>query len=143
MSSKPWYANGLRFECTQCGRCCTNHGAYTFVNLTYADADRIAAHLGLARPEFLREHCEVEPGYFPHLRNEGDACRFLTPEGHCAIYPVRPKQCATWPFWRENLAREAWDGPVRDCCPGVGQGPTYPAEEVERIADETERWYGA
>ena len=141
MESKPWYAKGLRFECSQCGNCCKNHGAYTYVNLSPADTRRIAAHLGLSRTDFLREHCELEPGFFPHLRNDGEACRFLTAEGRCRIYPVRPVQCATWPFWRENLERETWDGPVRTCCPGIGQGPTHSAEEIERRADETERCY--
>ena len=55
---------------------------------------------------------------------------------------MRPKQCATWPFWEENLRDEArWKGPVGECCPGIGQGPLFSAEEVERQARETEAWY--
>ena len=69
------------------------------------------------------------------------ACPFLGADNRCHIYPVRPKQCATWPFWEENLERASWDGPVRECCPGIGSGPLHSAEEVERLAAETEAWY--
>ena len=31
----------------------------------------------------------------------------------CSIYPVRPLQCRTWPFWPENLAEIAPAGIVR------------------------------
>ena len=72
------------------------------------------------------------------------ACPFQEPSGVCSIYPVRPKQCATWPFWEENLAsEEVWNGPVAACCPGIGRGPLHPREEIERIARETEAWYDA
>jgi len=30
---KPWYHKGLRFECSQCGACCTSHGEFTYVYL--------------------------------------------------------------------------------------------------------------
>ena len=68
------------------------------------------------------------------------ACPFLAPEGGCQVYAARPKQCRTWPFWEENLDRARWEGPVRDCCPGIGTGPLHPAAEVERIARENEEW---
>ena len=70
-----------------------------------------------------------------------EACAFLDEANRCRIYPVRPKQCATWPFWEENLERSNWEGPVKACCPGIDTGPLVPAAEVERIAAETEAWY--
>ncbi len=141
MSPKSWYDKGLRFECTQCGNCCTNHGDYTYVYLAEADVEAIAAHLGLSRRSFLARYCTREDG-FVSLRMDAPACPFLGADRRCAIYPVRPKQCATWPFWRENLDDKAtWDGPVRDCCPGIGRGELRSAQEIDRIAEETERWY--
>ena len=139
MSSKPWYANGLRFECTQCGNCCRNHGDYTYVYLIEAEIERIAHHLKLSREAFLAEFCFEEDGWIS-LRMDA-ACPFLEQDNRCAIYPVRPKQCATWPFWDENLVRKTWEGPVKECCPGIGHGPLVHAKEVERIARETEEWY--
>ena len=29
---KPWYAEGLRFKCTECGQCCTGAPGYVWVN---------------------------------------------------------------------------------------------------------------
>lgn len=138
--SKPWYHKGLRFECTQCGNCCRNHGDYTFVYLAERDVTAIADHLGLSRARFLERYCQEVEGWVT-LRMDAPACPFLQADARCGIYPVRPKQCATWPFWEENLEKEAWEGSVRDCCPGLDQGPLHSAEEVERIARETEAWY--
>jgi uncharacterized protein len=141
MSDKPWYAKGLRFQCQRCGNCCRNHGEYTYVSLTEVELREIPAFLGLTPAEFLARYCESAPGYLPTLRMDRPACPFLTEERSCSIYPVRPKQCRTWPFWTENLVRATWEGPVRECCPGIGQGPLHPADEVERIARENDEWY--
>ena len=141
MSHKPWYQNGLRFQCTTCGNCCRNHGEYAFVYLVDADVAAIAAHLGLERKVFLERFCQRVDGWIT-LRMDQPACQFLAADNRCSIYPVRPKQCATWPFWKENLERATWEGPVKACCPGIGQGPLHFAEEVDRSAQETEDWYG-
>lgn len=140
MSPKPWYNKGLRFDCTRCGNCCKTHGEYAYVYLAERDLSAIAQHLGLSRADFLARHCEREDGWVL-LRMDQPACPFLTSENTCSIYPVRPKQCATWPFWRENLERAQWEGPVRETCPGIGRGPLHPAAEIERIARENEEWY--
>jgi uncharacterized protein len=142
MPSKPWYHKGLRFECTRCGNCCRNHGDYTHVYLTERDLADIPAHLGLTRGEFLSRYCATEDGWTV-LRMDQPACPFLEEDNQCGIYPVRPKQCASWPFWTENLARAAWEGPVKDCCPGIGKGPLHPREQIEHTAAETDRWYDA
>jgi Fe-S-cluster containining protein len=63
------------------------------------------------------------------------ACAFLDENNRCKIYPVRPKQCATWPFWTENLERAAWEGPVKDCCPGIGKGELTLRMRAHRARD--------
>lgn len=138
MSSKPWYDKGLRFECTQCGNCCKNHGQYTFVNLSERDLERIPKFLGLTRRQFLDRYCLSTPGFFPSLKFDEAACTFLDEHNRCRIYPVRPLQCETWPFWTENLEPKVWSGEVKDCCPGIDHGPLYPREEIERRAKATD-----
>ena len=142
MASNRWYSKGLRFGCTRCGNCCRNHGDYTHVYLTQRDVTAISGHLDLSEARFLEDYCEERDGWVT-LRMDRPACPFLGGDNTCGIYPVRPKQCATWPFWKENLDRATWEGPVRTTCPGLGTGRLYSAEEIETIAEETEAWYEA
>jgi hypothetical protein len=101
----------------------------------------IAAWLGLERREFLTRYCVEKDGAVT-LRTDSPACAFLREDNRCAIYAVRPKQCATWPFWRENLEKAVWEDEVSACCPGIGEGERHSAAEIERIAAEDARWYG-
>ena len=39
--------------------------------------------------------------------------------------------------------RARWEGPVSEICPGIGEGPLVPRDEIERQARETEDWYEA
>ena len=132
MSSKPWYHKGLKFACTQCGNCCRNHGDYTYVYLSPREVSAIARHLGMARRAFLEAYCKAEDGWVT-LRMDAPACPFLSEENRCRIYPVRPAQCAAWPFWKENLDRATWEEIQRDC-PGIGQGELHSRAEIERTA---------
>lgn len=141
MADKPWYENGLRFRCTACGNCCRNHGEYSYVYLAPKDVSAIARHLKLAPRTFLQRYCKAEDGWVL-LKMDEPACPFLQADNRCAIYPVRPKQCATWPFWTENLAEKTWKGPIKDDCPGLDQGELHSRAEVERLARETDEWYG-
>lgn len=141
MPSKPWYHDGLRFECQRTGNCCRTHGEYAYVYLAKADVTAIAGHLGLSEAVFLADHCAQEDGY-TILHIDQPACPFLGADSACGIYEVRPKQCASWPFWDETLRDEQrWNGPVKDCCPGIGRGRLHTQEEIERTACETEQWY--
>ncbi len=128
--SKPWYQNGLRFQCTRGGRCCT--GEPGFVWVTEEEMAAIAAHRGetLAEVEGL---CTRRLGPDRSLREKNDgACLFWDPQQGCTIYPVRPRQCRTWPFWESNLATPAdWDRTCRRC-PGAGQGELISAQEITR-----------
>ena len=44
MADEPWYKDGLKFKCTQCGDCCTGAPGYVWVN--QAEVEGIAAELG-------------------------------------------------------------------------------------------------
>jgi Fe-S-cluster containining protein len=64
-------------------------------------------------------------------RSNGD-CVFYERGQGCTIYPVRPRQCRSWPFWESNVATpEAWQ---KTCavCPGSGKGTLIPVEEITR-----------
>jgi len=54
----------------------------------------------------------------------------------CSIYPVRPLQCRTWPFWHGNLAsRQAWDLASKKC-PGMDRGKReFSQIQIEELRD--------
>ncbi|MEA2059310.1 MAG: YkgJ family cysteine cluster protein [Thermodesulfobacteriota bacterium] len=47
----------------------------------------------------------------------GGEYRFLDHKGRCSIYPVRPKQCRTFPFWESFKYRKKED--LAHQCPGI------------------------
>ena len=144
-----WYANGLRFSCTQCGHCCTG-GADGFVFVGPNECKEIADFLGIAYDRFVAEYTEpwldgktrttlklVRPTSASGPAAETGAsrqCVFL--DGRkCKIYPVAPPQCKSWPFWPLNVdERESWTR-TRTRCPGAGTGRLFSASEVTNFTE--------
>ncbi len=128
--SEPWYKDGLRFTCTMCGDCCTGDPGHVWVNDD--DLAAIAGHRGetveQVRGLYTRQ---AHRGLTLREKANGD-CVFYDRQTGCTIYPVRPPQCRTWPFWHSNVrSPEAWQ---KTCavCPGSGQGELIDAEEITR-----------
>ena len=128
--SDPWYKNGLRFRCTRCGHCCTGEPGYVWVS--DADLAALAEHLG--------ETVEAVRGLYTRwtargrtLREKANGdCVFYDRKAGCTVYPARPPQCRTWPFWESNVASpEAWRETC-EVCPGSGRGELIAAEEITR-----------
>lgn len=125
---KPWWSEGVQFQCQGSGRCCVSRGDYGYVYLSTFDRRRLAKHFGLGTREFTARYCEKEDGYWK-LRDFTKACLFLR-DKKCGVYEARPTQCRTWPFWPENMSAKAWDKEVVQFCPGVGKGKVWTAAEV-------------
>lgn len=137
-SREPWWKDGLRFACTACGRCCSNHGEFAYVFSTRAERKAIAERLGLSLRAFEARYTErVEGDGSRTFLSRDDACIFLDPAGRCSIYELRPKQCRTFPFWPELLATEdTWARDVASFCPGAGSGTLHDAETIRaRLAE--------
>jgi Fe-S-cluster containining protein len=127
---KPWYQDGLRFRCTRCGNCCTGAPGYVWVEPEEIEA--IAEFRREALPEFEGVYTRLVLGERSLREKANGDCVFYDREQGCTIYPVRPKQCRTWPFWESNVKTpKAWE---RTCqvCPGSGQGDLIAAEEITR-----------
>jgi len=123
----PWYADGLRFDCTRCGECCRGAPGYVWVN--DREVTRIARFLGMDEGELRRQSVRrVGPRLSLKEREDGD-CVFY--QGGCLIYPVRPTQCAIFPFWESNLRRpHTWELLTAEC-PGIGRGSLWTRQEIE------------
>lgn len=131
----PWYAEGLRFRCTQCGHCCT--GAPGAVWVTEEELQAIADHLGKSIGEMKLLHTRSLRGQTSLREFANGDCEFFDGRTRgCTIYPVRPIQCRTWPFWRSNIASpEDWTETQRGC-PGAGQGDFVSLAEIEQRASQ-------
>jgi uncharacterized protein len=112
--------------------------------LTHADMQRIAGHLQMAFDDFTRIHVRQIGARYSLVEKTNYDCVFLTRDAAgkagCAIYPVRPMQCRTWPFWNENLASpEAWRRALGKC-PGMrnGEGRHYDVAHIEKCRQHAE-----
>jgi len=134
---QPWYAKGLRFECRpDCGACCTNHEDYAYVYLEGDDVDRLVAYLEIDEEEFLLSYTDLDECFLV-LRMDSPDCPFLDGT-RCSVYPARPTQCRTFPFWRETLrTAETWSK-LRRFCPGIDQGPHHPLKLIRAKLAERE-----
>jgi Fe-S-cluster containining protein len=135
--SQPWYQEGLRFQCTGCGDCCTGGPGYVWVDDDEVRA--IAEYLDKPVGEIRLLHTRPARGKVSLREHLNGDCEFLDPASRrCTIYSARPKQCRTWPFWRSNLASpEDWRRTC-DVCPGAGQGSLVSLETVQSLAAETD-----
>src|SRR5258707_2398127 len=94
----PWYKDGLRFTCTQCGNCCT--GAPGFVWVNDEELTAIATFLDQPRDQVEAIHTrQAHRGRTLREKLHGDCVFYDREGGGCSIYSVRPRQCRTWPFW--------------------------------------------
>lgn len=135
MAEQKWYQGGLRFTCTQCGNCCTGPPGYVWVSRE--EIGKIAEFLG--RPDgWLDKDALRRVGFRYSLteRPNGD-CTFLitNPDGKkiCSIYPVRPLQCRTWPFWSQNLRSPSTWAEAAERCEGMNNGEQHNFVAIEKV----------
>ncbi|MSR54202.1 MAG: YkgJ family cysteine cluster protein [Gemmataceae bacterium] len=128
--SDPWYADGLEFACTQCGKCCTGSPGFVWVN--DAEIAAIAEFRGEPLEEVVGLYTRREAPRRSLKEKANNDCIFWDREGGCTIYPVRPRQCRTWPFWESNTTTpEDWKRTAEEC-PGCNQGDLISVEEITR-----------
>jgi uncharacterized protein len=127
-----FYENGLKFECTQCSKCCRFDPGYVF--LSYKDLNELVEYFKLPPADIKKKYCRtVEIGGHKRLslieKSHFD-CIFWS-NGACQIYEARPLQCRTYPFWKPFLInKKSWDAEA-ESCPGMNHGKTISKEEIE------------
>ena len=127
---QPWYHEGLQFECSQCGDCCSGEPGFVWVEDD--EIEGLAKFLDMEVDAFERKFVR-QVGLKKSLVEYPDGdCIFLDPESRgCTVYQHRPVQCRTWPFWNSNLKnRRTWKDTCR-VCPGSGTGRLYTLDEIE------------
>ena len=105
--------------CASCGgRCCTGESGNIFVN---ADEIRAIADVLKMDVETFKAGYLIKKGYKHSLREKvvgiSHDCIFFDREYNgCKIYPARPRQCRSFPFW--DYYKERVDE-LKVECPGI------------------------
>ncbi len=132
-----WYRDGLQFTCTQCGDCCTGDPGVVWV--TEDDIQNIAEYLDRPVGEIRLFHTRPVRGRVSLTEYQNGDCTFFDPATRsCRVYPVRPGQCRTWPFWKSNLVSEQKWQEVCSTCPGAGTGRWFSEDEIRERADQVD-----
>lgn len=148
LTAQPWYRDGIRFECARCGNCCSGKPGRVWFDPNELVA--MAKHLGMLPFEFVSQFTR-ELGGRRSLReiereNGEFDCVFLRRVGgrsECAIHPVKPQQCRSYPFWPENLTTPQAYAEATLRCEGARRASQdesariYERDEIERMARET------
>lgn len=104
----------MRFACTRCLRCCLEPG---YVFFSPRDRRTAARHLGIGADAFRERFGGDDDGTEIRVTRRR-RCPFLGETG-CTIYPARPEQCRTFPFWPEmTKSARAWNETAARC-PGM------------------------
>ena len=134
MTDADWYADGLRFECSRCGNCCT--GEPGLVRMTDDEVRTMARHVEMDEANFRDQYTyRLSSGGTTLRERSNGACVFWRPEAGCLVYPVRPRQCRTWPFWRMNVASPRHWAAAAKTCPGIDAGPRHSAEVIRETSE--------
>lgn len=132
---EPWYAKGLQFKCTQCGRCCTGAPGYIWVD--ESEILTLAAYLNMEAEEFAEKYLrEINGRYSLKEMPKTYDCVFLK-NNKCSVYSARPKQCRTFPWWPANLkSKQDWNEASK-YCEGINH-PEAPSVEYSVIKEQLE-----
>lgn len=124
--SRYFFDDGIRFECRRCGDCCT--GDPGLIRISEEEIRILADFLKMTAPDLIRIHLRPIASGFSVVEDSDGSCRFY--DNGCRIYPVRPLQCRTYPFWFSQMRTiQQWEK-TRCECPGIGSGALYSRERI-------------
>lgn len=127
-----WEAEGLRFECRQCGACCGGEPGAIWVT---ADETRaIAEFLSVDDSELRQKYLTRNMGRNSIKEQKNYDCVFLKRNlGLCGIYKARPLQCRLFPFWPSILGdKNIWNYYAAKCS-GMNRGKLYTQEMIKSL----------
>lgn len=91
----------------------------------------MAAHLRLDVPAFLKKYTEKADGFTSLVSRPDGPCVFY--QDGCTIYPVRPIQCSTFPFWGDVVkSPHRWQEQAQKC-KGMNKGKIW---EVDKVREQ-------
>jgi uncharacterized protein len=134
----PWYKDGLNFQCTECGKCCTGQPGYVWI--TEQEMLAVAKLLNISFDLFKRKYVRQRDNRYALVekKSQNNDCIFLK-DKKCQIYQARPKQCRTFPWWKENLnTPESWKL-AAESCEGIQEhAPRVNLEQIEQMLESND-----
>lgn len=128
-----FFDQGIRFQCQGCGACCQGEPGTIFISRQELPA--VARFLQISQQKLINSYLYPYKWGYSILEKKNGDCLFY--DQGCLIYPVRPNQCRTFPFWFKNLRNiDNWRQ-VEQECPGLGQGPLYTKDNILKIVQES------
>jgi len=102
-------------DCLTCGNCCKT----TSPIFTDKDIERVAKHLKMKQPQFIKQYLRVDEDDFHVLQSS--PCTFLADDNYCMIYDVRPKACKEYPHTNRRKFQNILDVTLNnvEICPAV------------------------
>ena len=106
--------------CEACGgHCCTGETGYIWTK--YTEIEKMAEFVNLGVEDFATVYLRKVKHRYSLIEKkvaaDNFACIFFDEsKKRCSIYPVRPLQCRTFPFWEQFKNDE---DEVRKECPGI------------------------
>ena len=129
-----FFKEGIKFECQKCGKCCTGSSGTIFVSKKEIKA--ISEFLNISQESFIKDYCYPYKNSYSIKEKPNGDCIFY--DKGCLIYPVRPTQCKTYPFWVKNLRNKRnWEQTEKEC-KGIGKGKLYSLDEILEILKESD-----
>lgn len=132
----------FKFKCTACGNCCKGPGEVYF---TAEEFENVVRFLQLNSDQKSKLENKLvqsrKNGYLVH--SAGTACYFLDRNNRCKVYPVRPLQCRTFPFWPSTFRSISSLEMVESECPGTmssdPEAREFTALQVTRKVNQTHK----
>ncbi len=137
------------FRCSACGKCCQGEGSVYF---TAQDLENIYSYLQYNNEsqkkdlykKLIQKHSN---GYYTHEAN--GPCVLLDENKRCSVYPVRPLQCRTFPFWPSVFASPEDLSTTKKECPGISlkkepkreTRPTFSAKQIATKINTTRKQF--
>lgn len=121
---------GLAFQCQQCSYCCRFEPGFVF--LTSTDIKKLASYFKISTKAYIDNHCRKVHGVggtqISLKEKKNHDCQYW--DQGCTVYPARPVQCISYPFWSSILESEERWKKESEFCPGIGKGPLLAEGEI-------------
>lgn len=131
-----WVKEGLFFSCTGCGKCCTGFPGYVWLEAD--EIERLASYLQMDKESFLKKYTRTVGDRISLKEHPSTFACPLLKDKVCTVHEAKPKQCRTFPFWKENVASEKAWLETASFCEGINhkEAAFVPFSEIQKNVKE-------